>query len=105
MQVAELARGLGDEQADLPMAGVEAECDGSAVLGAETAVGAEDEELGVEETGGLPSHAGVLGEAEEISGGLGEKHLGRDGKRALGTAGVGLDALEEGSVAFENAGD
>ena len=71
----ELARGFSDEQADFPVAGVEAEGDGLAVLGAQAAVGAEDEEFGIEEAVGLPAHTGVLREAEEIAGGLGEEHL------------------------------
>ena len=60
VQAAEFARGLGDQQADLPVAGVKAEGDGGAVGGAQAAVGAEDEELGVEEALRLPAHAGVL---------------------------------------------
>jgi hypothetical protein len=57
-------------------------------------VGAEDEDFGAEEMGGVPPHAGVLAEAEEIAGGLGEEHLGRDGKDAGWTGGVGCDSSE-----------
>jgi hypothetical protein len=85
---------LGYESTDLPMAGVEAEGDRSAVFGAESAVGAEDEDFGAEEMGGVPSHAGVLAEAEEIAGGLGEKHFGCDGKDAGGAGGVRGDGSE-----------
>src|ERR1035438_3653042 len=37
-----------------------------------------DQELGVEQARGIPAHAGVLRQAEEVSGGLGEQHLGRE---------------------------
>ena len=51
----EFAGGFGHECADLPVAGVEAESDGSAVFGAKAAVGAEDEDLGAERRGPGPS--------------------------------------------------
>ena len=59
-RVLQFAGGFGNESADLPVAGVEAERDGSAVGGAEAAVRAEDEELGVEDVGRVPTHADVL---------------------------------------------
>jgi hypothetical protein len=101
----QLARGFGYECADLPVAGVEAECDRGAVFGAETAVGAEDKDLRAEDAGWIPTHADVLAEAEEIAGGLGEEHLGCDGKSAGWAGRVGRDGVEGEVGAFENGGE
>ncbi len=98
----EFAGGFGYEGADLPVTGVEAEGDGRAVCGAKAAVGAEDEDFGAEDAGGIPAHADVLAEAEEIAGGLGEEHLGGDGESAGWARGVGRDALSCEVGAFEN---
>ena len=79
----QLARRLGHQQADFPVAGVKAERDGLAVLRAQAAVRAQDQELRIEESIRLPAHAGVLRQAEEIAGGLGEQHLRRERQRTL----------------------
>ena len=71
----QLARGFGDQQADFPVAGVKTERDGLPIFSAHAAVRAENEELGIEQPRGLPAHAGVLGEAEEISRWRVEQHL------------------------------
>jgi|GEM_PF-5252745 len=102
MPAAELARGLGDEQADLPMAGVEAESDGGSVSGTQAAMRAEDEEFGVKEPLRLPAHAGILREAEEMSGWLGEEHFSRDGQRALRPARVRRHGGKECGVRLEH---
>jgi hypothetical protein len=103
----EFTRGFGNESPDLPVAGVEAESDGGAVFGAKAAMGAEDEDLGTKETRGIPSHAGVLAEAEEIAGRLSEKHLWRDGKNAGWAGGVCGDGseIEFGGFEYGDEGD
>jgi hypothetical protein len=98
----EFACGFGYEGRDLPVAGGEAEGDGGAVFGAKAAVGAEDEDLGAEDAGRVPTHADVLAEPEEVAGGLREEHLGGDGENAGGAGGVGGDAAELEVGAFEN---
>ena len=85
------------EQADFPVARVIAQRDGGAVGAADAAVGAEDEDFLAAELGGVPPHAGILGPAEEVSGGAFEKHLGRDGDHALGAWSFGPD-VEDGRV-------
>ena len=98
----QFARGFGYQSADLPVAGVKAESDGSAVWSAEAAVGAEDEDFGAEDARGVPAHADVLAEPEEIAGGLGEEHLRGDGENTRGAGGVGSDGAEGEVGAFEN---
>jgi hypothetical protein len=87
------------------VAGVKAEGDGGAVFSAEAAVGAENEHLGAEDAGGIPAHADVLAEPEEIAGGLGEEHLGGDGEYSGRAGSVGGDAAELEVGAFENGGE
>ncbi len=60
----QLARSLSHQQADFPVAGVEAERDGLAIFRAQAAVGAQDQKFGVEESTRLPAHSGVLRQAE-----------------------------------------
>jgi hypothetical protein len=105
MEGFQLACGFCYECADLPVAGVEAEGDGRAVFGAKAAVSAEDEDFGVEETVWVPAHAGVLTEAEEIAGGLGEEHLRCDGKPAGWAGRMGCDGAQVEVGAFENGGE
>ena len=50
----------------------------------------------------VPAHAGVLAQAEEIAGGLGEQHFGGDGENAGGAGGVGGDGAEGEVGGFEN---
>jgi hypothetical protein len=56
----EFACCFGYESADLPVTRVEAEGDGGAVFGSETAVSAQNEDFGAEDAGGIPTHANVL---------------------------------------------
>jgi hypothetical protein len=100
MEGFQLACGFGYECAYFPVAGVETEGDGCAVVGAKAAVGAEDEDFGVEETVWVPAHAGVLAEAEEIAGGLGEEHLRCDGKSAGWAGRMGCDGTQVEVDAF-----
>ena len=93
--VAEFAGGLGDEQPDLPVAGVKAERDRSSIRGPHSPVGREDKKLGVEQAGRLPAHARVLREPKKIPGGLMEQHLRRDRQRAGWPRSVGLQIGEE----------
>ena len=71
----QLARCLGHQQAHLPMAGMKSKRNGLAVFGAQAAVGAQDQEFGIEKAGGIPAHPGALRQTEEIARGLGEQHL------------------------------
>jgi hypothetical protein len=58
---------FGHQRAEFPVPGVKAKSDGCAIRGAQTAVGAEDENFGTEEFLRLPSHAGILAQPEEIA--------------------------------------
>ena len=77
---AQRLRRLADEQADLPVAGVIPERDGTAVGFAQPALGAEDEILRPAGLGRVPAHPRVLGQAEEMAARLREQHLRRDGQ-------------------------
>ena len=94
--------GFGYKCAHFPVAGVKAEGDGSAVFGAKTAVRAEDQDLGIEETVWIPAHAGVLAKTKEITGGLGEEHLRCDGKNAGWAGRMRCDLAQVEIDAFEN---
>ena len=98
----QLARGLGDEQTHLPVAGVKSQRDGFAVFRAQTAVRAQDQKLRIEQPRRIPSHAGILRQAEEIAGGLGEQHLRRERQRARGTCRVRGDAQNLGAAILQN---
>ena len=84
------------------MAGVEAECDGGTIFSAKAAVRAEDKDFGVEYVDRVPAHADVLAEAEEVTGGLCEEHLGGDRKSTRGAGCVGRDGREFEAGALEN---
>jgi hypothetical protein len=71
---------------------------------AHAAVGAEDEELGIEQAGGLPTHTGAPREAEEIAGRLGEEHLCGDVQSAVRAGGMHLHVSEDRGVAVEDLG-
>src|SRR5439155_4049544 len=94
-----------DEQPDLPVPGVVAEGDGGAVVGAEAAVGGEDEEFGPAERGGVPAHADVLGPAEQVAaGGVAEQVVGE--RQPAGRSGGGGDQLVDGRVGrFDEGGE
>src|SRR6187402_826994 len=84
---------------------VKSERDGSSILCAEAAMCTEDKELRVQEARRLPSHSGILGEAEEIAGRLGKQHLRRDRERALRPSSMGRCLFEKGGIAFQYGRD
>ena len=67
LQTAQLLRRGLDQEADLPVPGVVPERDRLPVGGAQAALRAEDEELPASGLRGLPPHAGVLAQAEEVA--------------------------------------
>ena len=97
----QLARRLGHQQPHFKVPGVKAQRDGPAVFGAQAAVGAQDQELGIEEARRFPAHAGALGQPEEVAGGLIEEHFGGDGQLALGTGGMRAH-VRQSAGRFEN---
>ena len=72
------------QQADFPVAGVIAQCDGGAVGGADSAVRRENQELFAAERRGIPAHAGVLAQAEEIAGGRSRSISAVSGREPVG---------------------
>ncbi len=62
----QLARGFGHQQTHFPVAGVKAQRDRLAVLRAQAAMRAQNQKLGIEQARGIPAHAGILRQAEEI---------------------------------------
>ena len=76
-----LAEGFGGgprEETDFPVTRVVAQCNGATVFGPNSALGAEDEELLATQFGRVPSHARILGHAEEVpAGGLAQHRLGQ----------------------------
>ncbi len=97
----QLARGLGHQQADLPVAGVKAERDGLAIFRAQAAVRAQDQKLGIEKAIRVPAHSGVLREAEKIAGGLGEQHLGRKRQRSGRAGRMRVHAKQADVICFQ----
>jgi hypothetical protein len=73
---------------------METECDGAAVFGTQAAVRAENEDFRAEDVSGVPAHADVHAEAEEISRRLCEQHLRSDGKNTDGAGRVRSDCAE-----------
>jgi hypothetical protein len=63
------------EKSDFPMTGVIAQGNRTAIVGAQTARGAEDQELRTEHFARRPAHAGVLRQPEQITAGPGAQHL------------------------------
>ena len=84
------------EQTDFPVTGVIAQGDRFAVIGAESAGGAEDEEFLATQLSGIPAHAGVLREAEQIAAGPVEEHLLGKRQRASGAGCAGADLVDFG---------
>ena len=104
-QSALFAESLGggpDQQADLPVAGVIAQRQGSAVVGAQAALGAENEILRPGDLGRVPAHAGVLRHPEEVAAAGMAQHVFRErqgASRSLAHAAgcrsvVGQDVLQ-----------
>ena len=71
----QLPRGFGHQQAHLPVTGVKAQRNGFAVFRAQAAMRTQDQEFRIEQSRRLPPHAGILRQAEQVAGGLGEQHL------------------------------
>ena len=80
------------------MAGVKTESDGLAVVGANTSVRAEQQNLWPEQGIGLPPHAYVLAQTKEVSGRPLHQHLRSRGEAAGGTACVRGYGLQQRSV-------
>src|ERR1017187_10182947 len=93
------------EQADFPVAGVITERDRGAIGRADAAVGAEDEELGSAERGGVPAHSSILAPAEQVAGGPLEKHLRGEGQRAARAGRFAADLVERRVSGIEKLRD
>ena len=98
----EFTRGRLHEQTDFPMAGVIAERDRRAVVGAQAAGGGEDEVFGAVEFRGIPAHARVEGHAEDVARGPVSEHVLGERERARGASGLGGDIENRGVVGFED---
>src|SRR5687768_4851588 len=69
------ARGGFDEVSDFPMAGVVAKRDGLAIGCAQSALGAEDEELRAGGERCLPAHSDILRKSKQVAARGGGEHL------------------------------
>ena len=87
------------------MAGVETESDGLAIFRAQAAMRAQDQKLRIEESIRLPTHAGVLTQAEEISRWLREQHLRSERKQPGGTMGMRGNIEQTGVRGFKHRGE
>ena len=101
----QLARCFRHQQSHFPVSRVEAECDGFTVCGAQATVRAEDEKLGIEKSCRVPTHAGTLGQTEEISRGLCEQHLCGQWQKSGRARRMGGDAVEVGVGCLQNGGE
>ena len=97
-EAVELHRGLANEQSDLPVAGVVAERDGRAVVGANAAERREEQELVASDLRRLPAHAGVLREAEHVAGRALLQERVRQRQSPFGPCRGRLDLEEVGAV-------
>src|SRR5689334_15243325 len=88
------------EQADFPVAGVIAQRDGRAVVSAEPAGGAEQEELAAIQFIGPPAHADVLAPAEQVAARSVPQKLLGERQRPGGAGGTGAN-IEEGGIGVE----
>jgi hypothetical protein len=99
-RAAQLLRRGAHQQADLPVAGVITEGERAAVVLADAALRAEDQDLGPPHRVGLPAHARVQRPAEEIAAGTFQQ-VGGFERQGTGRAGLGGDdGLEDGEVGF-----
>ncbi len=80
------------------MACVIAQGDGRAVLGADAALRAQDEEFGPAQEARVPAHARVLAEAKEVAAGRVQEHFLVEGQAALRPGRVGLDIVQAGVI-------
>ena len=95
--LAKLDGRLVHEEPDLEVAGVVAQSDRRAVLGANPALGAQDQVLVPAEVGWVPPHAGVLRPAEDIAARQRAEHLRRERQLSRGTLRIG-PYLEDRSI-------
>ena len=91
------------EQSDLPVAGVVAEGEGSAVGLANAALGAEDQDFGLLERGRLPAHADVLRPAEDVAARPRQQIRRFERQRARGAGLRGSDVVEGGVAGVEES--
>ena len=87
------------------MACVEAKRDRSSIRRTHSAMRTQNEKFGIKQARSFPTHAGILGETEEVAGRLRQQHLCRDRKRTFRTAVVCLRFAKDGAFAFENPFD
>ena len=97
-EAVELRRGLANQQSDLPVAGVIAERDGGAVVGANSTECREEEELVASDLRRLPAHTGVLREAEHVAGRALLQERVRERQSPFGPCRGRLDLEEVGAV-------
>ena len=97
-EAVELRRRLANQQPDLPVAGVIAERDGGAVVGANAAERREEEELVAADLRRLPAHTGVLREAEHVAGWALLQERIRERQSPFGPCRGRLDLEEVGAV-------
>ena len=95
--LAKLDGRLVHEEPDLIVTGVVAQRDGRTVLGANPALGAQDQVLVPPEVGWVPPHPGVLRPAEDIAARQRAQHLRRERQLSRGTLGIG-PYLEDRSI-------
>src|SRR6202012_110971 len=75
-----------NQQPDLPMARMKTNGDRSAVFGANASVCAQQQDLRPLQCTGIPPHAHILTETEEVTGGPLQQHVGAYGKATGGSA-------------------
>ena len=75
------------------MPGVITERDGLAIGRAQSALRAEDEKLFASDLGRIPTHAGILREAEQIAAGTVQQQVFRQGQTPRRTAGLRLNPV------------
>ena len=90
----QLSRGGLDQQVYFPVSGMKAQSDGRAVGGAEAAAGREDQELLPAQLGHVPSHTGILRQAEEIAAGPVAQHRFGERQAAAGAGGAPAHVVE-----------
>ena len=95
-----LGRGI-HQQPDFPVAGVVAQRYGSAVGGANPAVGAQDQELFAAQQSRVPAHSGVLRPSEQIPRGARQQHFRGNGQRSRRPGSGGVHAIERGITGIQ----
>ena len=90
------------QQADLPVPGVVTERDRCAVRCTDAALGAQNEKLFAQHRGRRPTHAGVLGPAEEIAAGHSPQLVGIERKTALRTGRLGAQRVDRVVAGIED---